>query len=595
MRDRMWKPLCFALAVLVFSGLSVAFAQNAAEGEIRWEVQPAYQTRISFSQTALKIEDGTGAVRQMYDESHAVLIIQGRYRGHGFQAVPDQAAASEKILREQLEKLNFHVIVWRDLGAKNLKTVMDEVASKLGDRENSRLFFYYFGHGIQLGSPDSDAGTRGFLVPVDVDAPSVNPRFRESGFPFENIVATANRITLKHAFFAFEACRAGRILDSYTMLGGDSPDQPLGYVFQSDIQKSARQFLTAGNALQDVPADGIFTRVLAAALSPLGADGDGYVTGSDVIRYVTHELPKMTAAISPRSAKIPLAGSGDMVMGLVKPPKKEAKAQTGTDDRKPVIPAAPEIGPTIVRLPSQKACAESILAKKGVKDGSLGMVGIDISHFNKVTNWKAVAESGVAFVYLKASQGANLKDPDFKSNWNAAGEAGLLRGAYHFFDQRTDVSSADQVNNFLSSFEGLKFGPCDLPPALDWEWQQKDRLARMVPNNFLPGDDQVANNARSILESFERAFRMRPVVYTTKAFWDEIGRAPAGFEEYPLWIADYSMRSRAAGGAPKLPSNRTRFVFWQDQDQFAVPGISGPGVGRSVFNGTAAELKALTR
>ena len=48
-------------------------------GQIAWTVSPAYETPISdFSKTALTIKDDTGADREIYEESHAVLIVNGQ-------------------------------------------------------------------------------------------------------------------------------------------------------------------------------------------------------------------------------------------------------------------------------------------------------------------------------------------------------------------------------------------------------------------------------------------------------------------------------------------------------------------------------------
>jgi lysozyme len=48
------------------------------------------------------------------------------------------------------------------------------------------------------------------------------------------------------------------------------------------------------------------------------------------------------------------------------------------------------------------------------------------------------------FIYVKASEGNTLKDPQFEENWKQAKRVGMLRGAYHFLssEQRCRTSSS---------------------------------------------------------------------------------------------------------------------------------------------------------
>src|SRR5437764_2579744 len=108
-------------------------------------------------------------------------------------------------------------------------------------------------------------------------------------------------------------------------------------------------------------------------------------------------------------------------------------------------------------------------------------------------------------------------DANFQTNWKAAGKAELLRGAYHFF-RPNGATAEEQMKKFLTAFNGLEFGPCDLPPVLDIEALGSER------NNT----DRV-KSVQEWLEIAERKFRLRPLIYG--------GRygIPGGLEQYPLW------------------------------------------------------------
>lgn len=58
--------------------------------------------------------------------------------------------------------------------------------------------------------------------------------------------------------------------------------------------------------------------------------------------------------------------------------------------------------------------------------------GIDVSDWQGYINYAQVRESGIEVVYIKASQGSNIKDPYFDINYENAKANGLKVGFYHF-------------------------------------------------------------------------------------------------------------------------------------------------------------------
>ena len=64
--------------------------------------------------------------------------------------------------------------------------------------------------------------------------------------------------------------------------------------------------------------------------------------------------------------------------------------------------------------------------------------GIDVSKYQATISWESVKEMKVkdiqlGFVFIKATEGIVNTDPQFKRNWKKSKQAGLIRGAYHFF------------------------------------------------------------------------------------------------------------------------------------------------------------------
>ncbi len=58
--------------------------------------------------------------------------------------------------------------------------------------------------------------------------------------------------------------------------------------------------------------------------------------------------------------------------------------------------------------------------------------GIDVSNWQGYIDYAQVRNSGIEIVYIKASQGSNIKDAYFDINYENAKANGLKVGFYHF-------------------------------------------------------------------------------------------------------------------------------------------------------------------
>ena len=91
--------------------------------------------------------------------------------------------------------------------------------------------------------------------------------------------------------------------------------------------------------------------------------------------------------------------------------------------------------------------------------------GVDVSSYQGVVDWPVLAEQGVDFAFLKATEGSALQDRQFSANWAGAFAAGIRAGAYHFLSY--DSSGDAQADHFISVVprtEGM------LPPVVDIEF-----------------------------------------------------------------------------------------------------------------------------
>ena len=194
--------------------------------------------------------------------------------------------------------------------------------------------------------------------------------------------------------------------------------------------------------------------------------------------------------------------------------------------------------------------------------------GIDVSHHQGDINWSAVKATEkqvhpIRFVFMKATEGGDYKDRRFADNFREAGQAGLIRGAYHFYNPNTDPIR--QADFFISQ---VKLQKGDLAPVLDIERKPRSKT-------------QLQADLKKFLDRLEQHYGVKPIIYTSYKYMERYLDAPE-FKTYPLWIAHYYVATLNYQGP---------WQFWQHTDYGTVPGIDS-NVDLNVFNGSMEELKS---
>jgi len=196
--------------------------------------------------------------------------------------------------------------------------------------------------------------------------------------------------------------------------------------------------------------------------------------------------------------------------------------------------------------------------------------GIDVSKYQSLIAWEEVQQMKVkkvqlGFAFIKATEGIGNTDPQFKRNWKKSKEAGIIRGAYHFF-----IGSKDgrmQAENFINKVE-LETG--DFPPVLDVE-----QLNGANPI-------QARKEIKKWLEIVENNYGVKPIIYTNVDFYNR--NLGSEFDEYPLWVAHYYRIDQ-----PRIDRG---WIFWQHSDEGRVNGIISK-VDFNVFNGDSLEFEKI--
>ncbi|MCC8194321.1 MAG: glycoside hydrolase family 25 protein [Deltaproteobacteria bacterium] len=190
--------------------------------------------------------------------------------------------------------------------------------------------------------------------------------------------------------------------------------------------------------------------------------------------------------------------------------------------------------------------------------------GIDVSHHQGAVDWPELARQDLRFVYIKATEGGDFKDPRFADNWREANKAGFAVGAYHFFlPGRTGL---EQAGNFIGSVPRQADA---LPPALDVECPVEP-----------PGPQREIVRARiaECLARLEAHYGKIPVIYTTYEAY--AGYIHGGFARYPLWI-------RSVFSTPDTAMLGREWLIWQYSSRGRLTGYSGRErfIDLNVFNG----------
>ncbi|WP_157015916.1 glycoside hydrolase family 25 protein [Mesorhizobium xinjiangense] len=197
--------------------------------------------------------------------------------------------------------------------------------------------------------------------------------------------------------------------------------------------------------------------------------------------------------------------------------------------------------------------------------------GTDVAKYQEYVDWQKVRTNGISFAFIKATEGGDIVDDYFERNWKAARQAGIARGAYHFF--YFCRPAIEQARWFIRN---VPRDPNALPPVLDMEWNPFSPTCTKRPPAA-----KVQSEMRIFLEALERHYGKKPIIYTSIDFFDD--NRLENFKGYPYWL-------RSVAGHPDEKYGNHPFVFWQYTGTGVIPGIDGDA-DINVFNGTKDEWR----
>jgi len=190
--------------------------------------------------------------------------------------------------------------------------------------------------------------------------------------------------------------------------------------------------------------------------------------------------------------------------------------------------------------------------------------GIDISHYQTSIDWPRMQNEKPHFMFIKASEGADLRDNKYNSYYTEAKKLGIPVGSYHFFSYKS--TGKEQAKNFLAVAQHTTG---DLIPVLDAEYTRS-----------IPADkEKVTAELTDFVNAVYEKLGYYPIIYCNSRYFQAY-LTEAIQKKCKLWIVEY--RNRPDGD----------WTLWQKTNKFKLASIKGH-VDLNLFKGNQTNLQEL--
>ena len=181
------------------------------------------------------------------------------------------------------------------------------------------------------------------------------------------------------------------------------------------------------------------------------------------------------------------------------------------------------------------------------------MRGVDVSSYQGDVDFAALRRQGIAFAYVKATEGATYVDEKFSQNWTRAEEAEMPVGAYHFFSYK--ASGAEQAAHYIETV-GLLDGR--LIPVVDMELSSDEKANP-------PEKSDVVKSLKVFMAALEEKYDVKPMIYATKEYYEKYLKDD--FSSYPRWVRSVLWPVYIEAGGD--------WLVWQYDDHGKLEGYKG--------------------
>lgn len=188
---------------------------------------------------------------------------------------------------------------------------------------------------------------------------------------------------------------------------------------------------------------------------------------------------------------------------------------------------------------------------------SKGKVGIDVSRYNKIIDWKAVKNDGIDYAIIRcgyrgATSGSLIRDSYFKENMMGAIKAGVPVGVYFFSQAITEAEAIEEASMVI---EECKLYMLDYPIFIDSESAGGSGRADGLDI------EQRTRITKAFCETIANS-GYEAGVYASKNWWNNKLDAE-GLTQYHAWLAQYT----------EEPDYEGFYDYWQYTSKGTVDGI----------------------
>ncbi len=265
-----------------------------------------------------------GETIALYKGSYALVVGNGNYT-KGWDPLPGALKDVDEVARVLEEVHHFKVVKKKDLTRNEFLQVLTQFIHEYGKQTDSRVLFYYAGHGHTEKLENGE--DLGYIVMVDAPSPGQDPiGLNLCSLDMQWLNSESRKIRAKHVLFVFDSCFSGTILNVRSSLDLKK--------ISDLIKLPVCQFITAGRAHESVSDRSIFKRVLLDLLEGRDPEPfpDGYITGEELGYYLKSKVPSYQPTQHPQFGTVndPERNKGDFVFVAprIAPPGHD-KTKTG--------------------------------------------------------------------------------------------------------------------------------------------------------------------------------------------------------------------------------------------------------------------------
>jgi hypothetical protein len=244
----------------------------------------------------------------LYTKSKALVIGMDHY--DSWPMLSGGIKDAEEVAKG-LTAQGFEVTLKKDLKSADLDSTLRNFFISEGSDPSTRLLLWFAGHGDTI---DGEA----YLVPTDAPSPKFDSDFRLKAISLRRFGEYMREAKARHVLAIFDSCFSGGIFN----VARSAPPPAITLATTQPV----REFISSGEAEQQVSDDGTFRKlfldVLAGKEPDADANHDGYVTGTELGLFLQQKVTNLTNnRQTPRYGKLNAYGydRGDFVFQIGKP------------------------------------------------------------------------------------------------------------------------------------------------------------------------------------------------------------------------------------------------------------------------------------